>query len=158
MTSCDICFSFFIIRILAAIICSYKLNKKNIQHLLSIRCSVEIWYAPIISSCGLNNLLPISHAIRALFLCGMLKEPLLYSGRFDIPNLCFVKFQVIFKSSVCLFWRGISFSLQNDFARFWYSSIVFVMSMFKNPIKRKSGRRHKNWCMARVLSFLIRYF
>ena len=113
---------------------------------------------PIISSCGLNNLLPISHAIRALFLCGMLKEPLLYSGRFDIQNLCFVKFQVIFKSLVCLFWRGISFSLQNDFARFRYSSIVFVMSMFKNPIKRKSGRRHKNWCMPRVLSFLIRYF
>ena len=28
----------------------------------------------------------------------------------------------------------------------------------KNDIMIKGGSRHKNWCMARVLSFLIRYF
>ena len=57
--------------------------------------------------------------------------------------------------------------LQRRFFIVYKAFIVFIVlyltlltnsltpSEFKNP---KGGSRHKNWCMARVLSYLIRYF
>ena len=54
----------------------------------------------------------------------------------------------------------IKYILRFEFSKKLYFTKLFTVYSYMGfgRGKTKGGSRHKNWCMARVLSFLIRYF
>ena len=47
---------------------------------------------------------------------------------------------------------------ESCFLRIASKALVRIQQNLYTTFECKGGSRHKNWCMARVLSFLIRYF